>query len=597
MNSTTKTKFFLLSDIHLENLSIEYQKSILLGIQQKIDACIKDNMEPVFIFAGDIHNSTKAYDWMKNIHAKIIYVAGNHEFWNNDYYETIDNLKKDAPKHVTFLHNDFCVLDDYLILGSTLWTDLGQQLNPDLFSYVHNRMNDNRTITAKKWYDSPENINKLQNNSKLLKKNNFSWNSFIELEENQKAFSFLNNMGEILQLFHKASPESFSSFHDFLHHVKEKYYYQSSYSSNSQIENLFQKLKKIPNINQKKLIIVSHHLPFYEELQIASFPYRNKEVKILNHVDESLFQIRRRNDYPPHYLHELSHYRLNSDNDLSIITNYHNHGKELLHPFLLSNTSLWMHGHKHDFVYSDFIGNIQIFTNPLGYQLQAIQEQDIDSISNIIQSSLPILEKEEISQQVMLWLIQNIQWDKLHSILDEIISYSEEYLLKTKNKASDKELYPITIVLKDYIQQLEKEELKIQTAYNIRCNKNYSITNIHDYHYKHMNNFLFKPFSILSSNYFIHKYEPIISHQIKNNIKYWVSLGKIMKKNWINIEHFAQSIQNKKLGYYSEKELSLFEILLKNHEKITQKMDNKLYSLNTKPRIRSHKTFTNSLDF
>jgi predicted phosphohydrolase len=572
-------QFFLFSDIHLENKSDSYSESLLLAFQKKIEECQKQNIKPIFVFAGDIHNSIKAYDWMKKIHASIIYVAGNHEFWGEDYYETIEKLQQEAPSNVRFLHNDFCVIDDYLILGSTLWTDLGQQLNPDLFTHVNHRMNDNRTIYAKKWYENSENVQKFEAQlARFEKQYELRWNGFIEIAENKKAFDFFNNIGEFLRILKKNEVMESSSLNDFLKIFQEKYPHDkiSLYGDLFFIESLFEKLKKIPDLHHKKIIIVSHHLPFYEELQIASFPYQRETSSIINDVDEDLFKIRRTEDYPPGYLHELAHYRIDEQRDLSIIANYHNHGKELLHPFLLDNIKLWMHGHKHTFAYSDFIGNIQIFTNPLAYQLPVSKKDDANAIQNILKSPIPFLEKKDIASQTVLWLLQNIDWKKLESTLQEIVSYSEEYLVKVKNKNS-KELYPLTLTIKDYIQQLYKEMFHIQKAFNIRCNQRYSITNLHQkFPTKTMDNILFKPFLLLETSYYLPPYHSFSGEQTKRNLRFWISLGRFMQKNWDKLQKFANSIEHKNLGYYSEKDIQKLENLIEKNHLLFQKIENKI---------------------
>lgn len=572
-------QFFLFSDIHLENQSDSFSESLFLAFQKKIEECQQQNIKPIFVFAGDIHNSTKAYQWMKKIQASIIYVAGNHEFWGEDYYETIEKLQLEAPSNVTFLHNDFCIIDDYLILGSTLWTDLGQQLNPDLFSHVNQRMNDNRNIFAKKWYEHLENIQKFENQLSHFEKNhNFKWNALIEIEENKKAFDFFNNMGEFLRIFKKNELKESYSLNDFLKIFQEKYSYDKISLSGDllSIETLFEKLKKIPNLKDKKIIVVSHHLPFYEELQIASFPYEKEEYSIINDIDEDLFKIRRTENYPPGYLHELAHYRIDDERDLSLITNYHNHGKELLHPFLLDNIKLWMHGHKHNFVYSDFIGNIQIFTNPLAYQLNMSKKDDENSLQKIIKSPIPFLEKQDISSQTVLWLLQNMDWENLKSILKEIVSYSEEYLVKVKNKNS-KELYPLTLTIQDYITQLSQEMLHIQKAFNIRCNPNYSITNLYQkLPIKTIDNILFKPFLLLTKNYYLPPYHSFSENQMKRHLHFWISLTHFMQKNWDKLQKFANSIEHKNIGFYSQKEIQKLTILIEKNHLLFQKIENKL---------------------
>ena len=66
-----------------------------------------------------------------------------------------------------------------------MWTDIGKSLNEDLLARASSRMNDMVYITAKKWYDNPANIQKLEAQfpSENVKKaiTGKLWNGLIEL--------------------------------------------------------------------------------------------------------------------------------------------------------------------------------------------------------------------------------------------------------------------------------------------------------------------------------------------------------------------------------------------------------------------------------
>ncbi|WP_341325735.1 hypothetical protein [Methylotuvimicrobium sp. KM2] len=57
---------------------------------------------------------------------EIIYVAGNHEFYDNDL-SIIDELRATAKTlGIHFLDNDGIVIDGVRFLGCTLWTDFNR---------------------------------------------------------------------------------------------------------------------------------------------------------------------------------------------------------------------------------------------------------------------------------------------------------------------------------------------------------------------------------------------------------------------------------------------------------------------------------------
>jgi Icc-related predicted phosphoesterase len=54
---------------------------------------------------------------------KVIYVAGNHEYYQHDYATAHDRIKLLLPDNTHFLQNEFVEIDDVIFYGSTFWTD------------------------------------------------------------------------------------------------------------------------------------------------------------------------------------------------------------------------------------------------------------------------------------------------------------------------------------------------------------------------------------------------------------------------------------------------------------------------------------------
>ena len=84
------------------------------------------------ILAGDIGKleDKNFINFMKYVNSKwkkVIYILGNHETYHKKYtiYELIKLYKAFFKKfkNVVFLENDTYELEDYLIVGSTMWTD------------------------------------------------------------------------------------------------------------------------------------------------------------------------------------------------------------------------------------------------------------------------------------------------------------------------------------------------------------------------------------------------------------------------------------------------------------------------------------------
>lgn len=412
------SKLILLSDIHLENKSPEAAVFVLNSINEKIALEKKLGNDPVIVLAGDIHNGTKAYDWMSKIKAPIVYVAGNHEFWGGDFYEINEELQNKSPSNVNYLYNKALVIGDTIFLGSTLWTDVGEKTNQDLSQHCIFVMNDSFMSTAKNWYDDLLNIEKLNQLTPRAKEfiSEKRWNILIEREENAKtqrfynAFNaihcffeeYLNNEKEHLKysvtsIYSQLSKEQYeqkmSNLLSFKTDIGFKEYmvlnnnffrtYGNNYlptellKENEFLDGLFRQFKD-ENFASKKIVVVSHHLPFMEEILIGN--HRNMTNRngsslpnVLNKVNENIFLINKGQDYPFHnYFQNCSKGEISKDQDITKIAHYCNSGSSMFKPSFLRTIDVWVHGHEHNYNFIDYLKGIKIATNPMGYALHGL---------------------------------------------------------------------------------------------------------------------------------------------------------------------------------------------------------------------------------
>jgi len=77
----------------------------------------------------------------------VIYIAGNHEFYNGKIYAGIDYLREECAKYpnIYFLECDTKIIDDIVFVGGTLWTDMNKG-DPLTLHAVRDMMNDFRII-------------------------------------------------------------------------------------------------------------------------------------------------------------------------------------------------------------------------------------------------------------------------------------------------------------------------------------------------------------------------------------------------------------------------------------------------------------------
>jgi Icc-related predicted phosphoesterase len=132
-------KIHLVSDLHLE--FAPYTNGAPPGTD-------------VVIAAGDIMKGPTGPKLLREIYGDyvpIIYIAGNHEFYGQEYHKNIMEIRKYAEMYnVHFLHRDseFIEIDGVTFFGDTLWTNYKLYGDvPSAMNAARNMMNDFRLIT------------------------------------------------------------------------------------------------------------------------------------------------------------------------------------------------------------------------------------------------------------------------------------------------------------------------------------------------------------------------------------------------------------------------------------------------------------------
>lgn len=130
------TSIHLLSDLHLE---FEYYQPRITDAD-------------IVILSGDIHLGTKGLPWARQHFPKseIIYIAGNHEFYRQNYQLLLQQFRVEAAQHeIYFLENDEVILNGIRFLGCTLWTDYKSSkgmTQEEAMDSIQNRLADHRLI-------------------------------------------------------------------------------------------------------------------------------------------------------------------------------------------------------------------------------------------------------------------------------------------------------------------------------------------------------------------------------------------------------------------------------------------------------------------
>lgn len=84
---------FIYSDLHLERSQRSDGNKHAVEIAAEINSQLPARGKSVVLLAGDIHYGEYGVEWAKTLDAPVIYVPGNHEFWDSDYSKTIEEMK------------------------------------------------------------------------------------------------------------------------------------------------------------------------------------------------------------------------------------------------------------------------------------------------------------------------------------------------------------------------------------------------------------------------------------------------------------------------------------------------------------------------
>ena len=155
-------KIKLVSDLHLEFSDIDIKNEqncdvLILGGDIMIAEDLYDIPSPepyapggMRDFMSKIKRVASWREFLKRCSAAfphVIYIAGNHEFYNGKWNRTLTVLHEECAKfpNVHFLECESIKIDDVTFIGGTLWTDMNKG-DPLTLHAVRDMMNDFRII-------------------------------------------------------------------------------------------------------------------------------------------------------------------------------------------------------------------------------------------------------------------------------------------------------------------------------------------------------------------------------------------------------------------------------------------------------------------
>ena len=134
-------KLLVLSDLHVEFAPFVPDPAAVDAVD-------------VVVLAGDIHQGVRGMAWARQAFGdkRIVYVAGNHEFYGQHWEEHLAQLRTQAALYgIDFLEKEGVTIGGIRFLGVTLWTDFayfGLSRRSQNMRCAEHALNDFRLIKA-----------------------------------------------------------------------------------------------------------------------------------------------------------------------------------------------------------------------------------------------------------------------------------------------------------------------------------------------------------------------------------------------------------------------------------------------------------------
>lgn len=382
-------KFQLISDVHGRFEHVEW-----------------DSSADLVLCAGDVSEFVKkGHRFLMGAPAPVLFIPGNHEFYNGDYFERIEMMKEMCEKSngkITYLDNNVAYIDGYRIIGSTFWTDY-YNLDPLLVTSSDYKMGDYNYIKAKNFTKEFTNFNKVYAKYIASLKENIN-NIHIRNNINLKQKELLKNIDMYLEQDIDVLVNNYP------------YLYQQDFLNNnfnpifSTLINEKSKEFLENELNEQfngKTIVMTHHAPTPTALSFSRFA--------VNPYGLNMNSIWKRMIAP---------YKIGA---------YANRLDEFVKPYQID---AWVHGHLHDrmcyrmgraVVYCNATGNnsnnqekvgFKRFTFEINEKNKMIGLLNMVKQSIFVTSKINIFLKNALNDNEMLEKLKNINF--LKGVNDEI---------------------------------------------------------------------------------------------------------------------------------------------------------------------------------
>lgn len=372
--------FQLISDVHGRFSKVEWDK----------DA-------DIILAAGDIsENIEEGHKFLRNAPAPVLFIPGNHEYYNGDFLERQDRMKElceTSNGQVTYLEQEVAVIEDTRIIATTLWSNFGN-LDPLLIECAYGLMNDYKKITTSlynKEKQTAEYIEALKN---------------IHLDKRKNIYMSGSIEGKIFEdLFYSRNKYTGKTFNienldNFNNDIFSPFF---AYFLNKQSTLWLEKSLKEPFSG--KTVVMTHHAPSRVALSLADYLVNPLGLGFGNILKKKIMK------------HKIGAYTTSLEKMI-----------------MKHNVDSWVHGHFHEFM-NYRLGTANVICNPTGNKTTPLTGYDTytfttDIIEKKIALHISLTKYFSIFMSLKNWLEYEIKEQKdfnflnysaiLNSIWDEI---------------------------------------------------------------------------------------------------------------------------------------------------------------------------------
>ena len=237
-------KIQVFSDLHLEKRKIKLPRPLCKYLILAGDICeidyINDNLD-FFMYVNQ--------NWQK-----IFYVLGNHEFYSkyHNINYTVDIIRSilSVYPNITIINNEKIQLEDYEILGSTLWSHIEDKYN-DNYKYAFKKLLLNDVPINNKIYNklNEKNINWIKSNynpnhntiliTHFPTRLNFTTNPMFQNNPYDKKIVYANDLKLIPKNNKKLICIAGHTHYNYRKIEKNTYYYSNQYGDDNEVIDNF----------------------------------------------------------------------------------------------------------------------------------------------------------------------------------------------------------------------------------------------------------------------------------------------------------------------------------------------------------------------